>query len=75
MLTKSKMAGLDGKFLKVPNNIASFSAALQDINRFFVDEGDASDVPKVGFSSGGDTNNASGANADDLFEGELDSAL
>ena len=37
-----------------------------------MDEGDASDVPKVGFSSGGDADNS---NADDLFEGELDSAL
>ena len=41
-----------------------------------MDEGDSSDVPKVGFSQG-DTQDADGGNSnvDDLFEGELDSAL
>ena len=51
----------------------------QDINRFFIDEGEG-DAPQVFFSK---SNNAGEAGADsqsmnqvdDLFEGELDSAL
>lgn len=52
----------------------------QDINRFFIEEGDSENAPQVFFSKN-DANADENANAsepgqvDDLFEGELDSAL
>ena len=57
---------------------------LQDINRFFVDEGDSNDVPKVFFSQSNGENNETaeagansqpGGGADDLFEEALEDAL
>ena len=57
---------------------------LQDINRFFVDEGDSNDVPKVFFSqSNGQAENGAGEEgttqqqpgSDDLFEEALEDAL
>ena len=61
---------------------------MQDINRFFVDEGDSNDVPKVFFSqsNGQAENGAAEAGAtsqqpggagggDDLFEEALEDAL
>lgn len=50
---------------------------MQDINRFFVDEGDSSDVPKVYFSqNNGDVNGGEQPkDGDDLFEEALEDAL
>ena len=65
-------------------NIAFCLCLDQDINRFFVDEGDSNDVPKVFFSqSNGQAENGAadaGANqqptgSDDLFEEALEDAL
>ena len=55
------------------------SLVVQDINRFFLDEGDSSDVPKVFFSQNNPAEEGQpkpdDSGADDLFEEQLDSAL
>jgi len=55
---------------------------VQDINRFFIDEGDSSDVPQVFFSKNtadeqlnDNQNNLPNQSSDDLFEEQLDNAL
>lgn len=52
---------------------------VQDINRFFVDEGDSSDVPKVFFSQNdqgaGGNGDGQQKDGDDLFEEALEDAL
>ena len=53
---------------------------MQDINRFFIEEGEGETAPQVFFSkneAGGDNTAGGGepSQSDDLFEGELDSAL
>ena len=79
-LVSCSLGRLDGD---VTQPDSSSFQSLQDINRFFVDEGDSNDVPKVFFSQSNGAENGTGdadanqqpGGSDDLFEEALEDAL